>query len=169
MGVAPKSPIASWFARSCAMSQIIMMLLSLQAGSMQSMSYFLIAGERRLKSQRLMMGLRNQMGIISMVWPRSMSRRQDLNCFLRKEICVSIKLQDKEVPVAVRQGLQRVLLCIDFSSSKRANTVDLCAGPRRLTKIAAHHIRSESSHLVEDPKLTIAINVNFCFKQPIFP
>lgn len=52
----------------------------------------------------------------------------------------------------------------------RANTVDLCVDPRCLTKIAAHHIRSESSHLVEDPKLTIAINVNFrLFKQPIFP
>lgn len=59
---------------------------------------------------------------------------------------------------------------LSLSFAVRANTVDLCAGPRRLTEIAAHHIRSEGSHLVKNPKLAFAINVNLClFKQPIFP
>lgn len=59
---------------------------------------------------------------------------------------------------------------LSLSFAVRANTVDLCAGPRRLTKIAVHHIRSEGSHLVKSPKLAFVINVNFClFKQPIFP
>lgn len=68
------------------------------------------------------------------------------------------------------QSLSFAVRVLSLPFAVRANTVDLCAGPRRLTKIAAHHIRSESSHLVEDPKLTIVVNVNFClFKQPIFP
>lgn len=69
----------------------------------------------------------------------------------------------------IGDGFARERLMVAHHDTRPMRRLPSCAHLRRLTKVAAHHIRSESSHLVEDPKLAITINVNFClFKQPIF-